>query len=172
MVVVGLLPTFFSILISREKWKGKNFSLPGRTFQPKTKSNTPLKTASVMLVSDHVSILMRLLPNVSVIVVTTDGASTKMEQNNVFTVAKRKVDGQDMVYQSLKFTNGLWALAELKIKPGSSTIGVSQFVLLEKALHTLMRIILCLVFIQLAIKSRATDVIKGIYEAYNDILHN
>jgi len=76
-----------------------------------------------------------------------DGASTKMEQNNVFTVAKRKVDGQDMVYQSLKFTNGLWALAELKIKPGSSTIG-------------------------LAIKSRATDVIKGIYEAYNDILHN
>jgi len=76
-----------------------------------------------------------------------DGASTKMEQNNVFTVAKRKVDGQDMVYQSLKFTNGLWALAELKIKPGSPTIG-------------------------LAIKSRATDVIKGIYEAYNDILHN
>ena len=55
----------------------------------------------------------------------TDGASTKMEQNNVFTVAKRKVDGQDMVYQSLKFSNGLWALAELKIKPGSSTIGVS-----------------------------------------------
>ena len=48
-----------------------------------------------------------------------------MEQNNVFTVAKRKVDGQDMVYQSLKFTNGLWALAELKIKPGSPTIGVS-----------------------------------------------
>ena len=76
----------------------------------------------------------------SVFVVSTDGASTKMEQNNVFTVAKRKVDGQDMVYQSLKFTNGLWALAELKIKPGSSTIGVSQFVLLEKALHTLMRI--------------------------------
>ena len=69
---------------------------------------------------------------------TTDGASTKMEQNNVFTVAKRKVDGQDMVYQSLKFTNGLWALAELKIKPGSSTIGVSQ--LFEKALHTLMGI--------------------------------
>ena len=26
--------------------------------------------------------------------------------------------------------------------------------------------------LQLAIKSRATDVIKGIYEAYNDILHN
>ena len=43
----------------------------------------------------------------------------------MFTVAKRKVDGQDMVYQSLKFSNGLWALAELKIKPGSSTIGVS-----------------------------------------------
>ena len=55
----------------------------------------------------------------------------KMDQNNgclcksVETVAKRKVDGQDMVYQSLKFSNGLWALAELKIKPGSSTIGVS-----------------------------------------------
>ena len=38
-----------------------------------------------------------------------------MQQNNAFTVAKRTLEGQDMVYQSIKFTNNVWALAELKI---------------------------------------------------------
>jgi hypothetical protein len=28
-----------------------------------------------------------------------DGVSTKMQQNNVFTVAKRNLEGQDMIYQ-------------------------------------------------------------------------
>jgi len=54
-----------------------------------------------------------------------DGVSTKMQQNNVFTVAKRTLEGQDMVYQSIKFTNNVWALAELKIQPGNPTITVS-----------------------------------------------
>ena len=53
-----------------------------------------------------------------------DGVSTKMHQNNVFTVAKRTLEGQDMVYQSIKFTNNVWALAELKIQPGNPTITV------------------------------------------------
>merc|ERR1719500_1378089 len=48
-----------------------------------------------------------------------DGVSSKMLQNNVFTVAKRNLEGQDMVYQSIKFCNNVWALAELKISPGS-----------------------------------------------------
>ena len=56
----------------------------------------------------------------------SDGVSTKMQQNNVFTVAKRTLEGQDMVYQSIKFTNNIWALAELKIQPGSPTVTVRQ----------------------------------------------
>ena len=60
-----------------------------------------------------------------------DGVSTKMHQNNVFTVAKRTLEGQDMVYQSIKFTNNVWALAELKIQPGNPSITVcSSFVLI------------------------------------------
>ena len=48
-----------------------------------------------------------------------------MQQNNAFTVAKRTLEGQDMVYQSIKFTNNVWALAELKIQPGNPNITVS-----------------------------------------------
>ena len=54
-----------------------------------------------------------------------DGVSTKMHQNNVFTVAKRNLEGQDMVYQAIKFTNNVWALTELKIQPGNPIITVS-----------------------------------------------
>ena len=49
-----------------------------------------------------------------------------MQQNNAFTVAKRTLEGQDMVYQSIKFTNNVWALAELKIQPGNPNITVSM----------------------------------------------
>lgn len=47
-----------------------------------------------------------------------------MQQNNVFTIAKRNVEGQDMLYQSLKLTNGIWVLNELKIQPGNPNITV------------------------------------------------
>lgn len=46
-----------------------------------------------------------------------DACSSKLRQNNVFTIAKRNLDGQDMLYQSMKLTNGIWVLAELKIQP-------------------------------------------------------
>lgn len=48
-----------------------------------------------------------------------------MTQNNVFTIAKRNVEGQDMLYQSLKLTNGIWVLNELKIQPRNPIITVS-----------------------------------------------
>ena len=57
---------------------------------------------------------------------STDGVSTKMHQNNVFTVAKRNLEGQDMIYQAIKFTNNVWALTELKIQPGNPIITVSE----------------------------------------------
>nr|XP_021521837.1 AP-1 complex subunit beta-1 isoform X5 [Aotus nancymaae] len=48
-----------------------------------------------------------------------EAASSKLQSSNIFTVAKRNVEGQDMLYQSLKLTNGIWVLAELRIQPGN-----------------------------------------------------
>lgn len=50
---------------------------------------------------------------------TADTVAAKMTANNVFTIAKRNVEGQDMLYQSLKLTNNIWVLLELKLSPGS-----------------------------------------------------
>uniref|UniRef100_A0A1B6DGS2 AP complex subunit beta n=1 Tax=Clastoptera arizonana TaxID=38151 RepID=A0A1B6DGS2_9HEMI len=71
----------------------------------------------------------------------------KMQQNNVFTIAKRNVEGQDMLYQSLKITNGIWVLNELKIQPGNPNI-------------------------QLSLKSRSLDIAQGVFQAYDAILHS
>lgn len=51
--------------------------------------------------------------------------SNKLQNSNVFTIAKRNVEGQDMLYQSLKLTNGIWMLAELRIQPGNPNYTVS-----------------------------------------------
>jgi len=75
-----------------------------------------------------------------------DTVSQKLRNNNVFTVAKRNVEGQDMLYQSIKLTNGIWVLAELKIQPGNPNFTLS-------------------------LKSRAVDVYGGIQQTYDAILH-
>ncbi|XP_069684078.1 AP-1 complex subunit beta-1 [Periplaneta americana] len=75
-----------------------------------------------------------------------DAVVQKMQQNNVFTIAKRNVEGQDMLYQSLKLTNGIWVLNELKIQPGNPNITLS-------------------------LKSRALDVAAGVFQSYDSILH-
>lgn len=77
---------------------------------------------------------------------SADAIVQKMQQNNVFTIAKRNVEGQDMLYQSLKLTNGIWVLNELKIQPGNPNITLS-------------------------LKSRALDVAAGIFQSYDAILH-
>lgn len=58
--------------------------------------------------------------------VFADTAQQKLEANNIFTIAKRTVEGQDMLYQSLKFTNGIWVMGELKMIPGNPTVQVRQ----------------------------------------------
>ena len=58
-----------------------------------------------------------------------------MQQNNAFTVAKRTLEGQDMVYQSIKFTNNVWALAELKIQPGNPNITVNRKIYYDGESH-------------------------------------
>lgn len=50
--------------------------------------------------------------------------SSRLQSSNIFTVAKRTVEGQDMLYQSLKLTNGIWVLAELRIQPGNPNFTV------------------------------------------------
>jgi hypothetical protein len=51
--------------------------------------------------------------------------SSKLQNSNIFTIAKRTVEGQDMLYQSLKLTNSIWVLAELRIQPGNPSFTVS-----------------------------------------------
>jgi AP-1 complex subunit beta-1 len=79
----------------------------------------------------------------------SDAVVQKMQQNNIFTIAKRNVEGQDMLYQSLKLTNNVWVLAEVKIPPSSNNCTVS-----------------------LSIKSIAVDVAAGVYAAYEGILRS
>ena len=55
----------------------------------------------------------------------SDTVSQKLKNNNIFTIAKRNVEGQDMLYQSLKMTNGIWVLAELKIQPSNPNFVVN-----------------------------------------------
>ena len=97
---------------------------------------------------------------------TSDGISTKMGQNNVsgnfwlhrqemshklfvqaFTVAKRTLEGQDMIYQSLKLTNGIWGLVEIKLSPGNPSITLS-------------------------FKSRVMEIAPAVFSVYDAILHN
>jgi len=78
---------------------------------------------------------------------TSDGISTKMAQNNAFTVAKRTLEGQDMIYQSLKLTNGIWGLVEIKLSPGNPSITLS-------------------------FKSRVMEIAPAVFSVYDAILHN
>lgn len=52
--------------------------------------------------------------------------SGKLQNDNIYTIAKRNVEGQDMLYQSLKLTNGIWILAELRIQPGNPNYTVKH----------------------------------------------
>ncbi|KAF3827693.1 hypothetical protein GH733_000928 [Mirounga leonina] len=76
-----------------------------------------------------------------------DTVSSKLQNNSVYTIAKRNVEGQDMLYQSLKLTNGIWILAELCIQPGNPNYTLS-------------------------LKCRAPEVSQYIYQVYDSILKN
>jgi AP-1 complex subunit beta-1 len=56
--------------------------------------------------------------------INVDDLCNKLRNNNIFTIAKRNVEGQDMLYQSVKLTNGIWILAELKVTPGNPSLTV------------------------------------------------
>ena len=48
----------------------------------------------------------------------------KLEANNIFLIAKRTVEQQDLLYMSLKFINNIWTLAELKVATGSVQVSI------------------------------------------------
>nr|XP_014351883.1 PREDICTED: AP-1 complex subunit beta-1 [Latimeria chalumnae] len=80
----------------------------------------------------------------------SDAVTNKLQSNNIFTIAKRNVEGQDMLYQSLKLTNGIWVLAELRIQPGNPNY----------------------TDLKLSLKCRAPEVSQHVYQSYETILKN
>lgn len=85
--------------------------------------------------------------SLSGVIGTTDGIASKMTNNNIFTIAKRNVEGQDMLYQSLKLTNNIWVLLELKLQPGNPDATLS-------------------------LKSRSVEVAPMIFAAYEAIIRS
>lgn len=53
-----------------------------------------------------------------------DDICTKLQQNNIFTVARRNVEGQELLYHSIKYTNNIFILSELKMQQNSPTVTV------------------------------------------------
>lgn len=49
--------------------------------------------------------------------INTDTVVEKLRANNVFMIAKRTVEGKDMVYLSLQLPREMWVLMELKVTP-------------------------------------------------------
>ena len=56
---------------------------------------------------------------------SADDICTKLQQNNVFTVARRNVDGQELLYHSIKYTNQICILSELKMQQNSNILTLS-----------------------------------------------
>lgn len=83
--------------------------------------------------------------SISNVLGTADTIAQKMTLNNIFTIAKRNVEGQDMLYQSLKLVNNIWVLLELKLQPGNPEATLS-------------------------LKSRTVEVASCIFQAYEAII--
>lgn len=80
------------------------------------------------------------------VTLNSDEIQEKLNKSKVFTVAKRRVEGQDMLYQSMKLVNNVEILAELKVQPDNPTLN-------------------------LAIKSKVVDVAPAVFHSFNMILH-
>lgn len=101
----------------------------GKTFPTRMKPSSRSETVHSTQVSPAPSVPLILSlypPNVGLPWLSdpAEAASNKLQSSNIFTVAKRSVEGQDMLYQSLKLTNGIWVLAELRIQPGNPSLTV------------------------------------------------
>uniref|UniRef100_A0A8C7RQX6 Adaptor related protein complex 1 subunit beta 1 n=1 Tax=Oncorhynchus mykiss TaxID=8022 RepID=A0A8C7RQX6_ONCMY len=77
----------------------------------------------------------------------SDAASSKLQGSNIFTIAKRTVEGQDMLYMSIKLSNGIWVLAELRVQAGNPNYTIS-------------------------LKCRAPEVSQCVFQCYEAVLKN
>ncbi|KAK2121336.1 hypothetical protein P7K49_002722 [Saguinus oedipus] len=94
------------------------------------------------------------------------------------------VEGQDMLYQSLKLTNGIWVLAELRIQPGNPSCtrwlvggcSVASVVVTSVSMFGCCMSPSLLVPVvqdlELSLKCRAPEVSQHVYQAYETILKN
>ncbi|KAF6018522.1 hypothetical protein EB796_023171 [Bugula neritina] len=85
--------------------------------------------------------------SVSGVTMSLDVLQERLKDNNIFTVAKRSVDGQDLLYQSLKLANGIWCLIELTPDLANASLQVS-------------------------LKARVTDIYPSIQKAFQSLLAN
>jgi hypothetical protein len=56
-----------------------------------------------------------------------DDLQNKLRLNNIHTVTRTIIEQKEMLYQTIKLTNGILVLIELKITPGNRTIAVRYF---------------------------------------------
>ena len=56
---------------------------------------------------------------------SADDICSVLQQNNVFSVARRTVDGQELLYHSIKYTNQVFILSELKMQQQNATLTVN-----------------------------------------------
>ncbi|XP_071379236.1 AP-1 complex subunit beta-1 isoform X2 [Centroberyx affinis] len=80
----------------------------------------------------------------------SDAASSKLQGSNIFTIAKRTVEGQDMLYQSMKLSNGIWVLAELRVQAGNPNY----------------------TDLEVSLKCRAPEVSQCVFQSYEAVLKN
>ena len=56
-----------------------------------------------------------------------DDLQSKLRVNNIHTITRTTIEQKEMLYQTIKLTNGIFILVELKITPGNRTIAVRIF---------------------------------------------
>ncbi|KAM9446766.1 AP-1 complex subunit beta-1 isoform 3-T3 [Clarias gariepinus] len=76
---------------------------------------------------------------------SADAVSNKLQGSNIFTVARRTADAQELLYLSIKLTNGIWVLTELR---------------LQNTNH------------MMAVRCRAPEVSQYVYQSFELILRN
>ncbi|KAI6188765.1 AP complex subunit beta [Aphelenchoides besseyi] len=56
---------------------------------------------------------------------SADDICSKLQRNNIFTVARRNVDGQELLYHSIRYTNQIYVLSELKMQQNVNALTLS-----------------------------------------------
>jgi len=86
-----------------------------------------------------------VVSSISGVASNVEGILNRLEANNVFLIAKRKVEGKELCYMSLKFINNVTVLMELALEPGSPTA-------------------------KLSIRTRIQEVVEGVQESVTAML--